>query len=104
MTDVHVTRAGIPLGHIQHAALEHDIRTVQTHKELNRSHEKSHILDTYRAELLQKVNAHLEELHHLEESRERTARFKEEMMIKVNEHLAEVEKEQSKMEEVARLK
>ena len=104
MTDTSVIRSGIPLGEIQHAALEHDIRTVQTHKEIEQAHEKSHILDTYRAELLQKVNVHVNELQHLNESRKRTSIFKDEMLKKVHEHLAEIEKEQHKKEEVARLK
>lgn len=104
MTDSTVIRSVIPLGEIQHAALEHDIRQAQTHKELIRSNQKSDILDTYRAELLEKVNAHICELQHLNESSKRTSIFKGEMMEKVNEHLAEVEKEQHKKEEVARLR
>lgn len=104
MADTTVIRSGIPLGDIQHAALEHDIRTVQTHKEIEQAREKSHILDTYRAELLKKVNAHIDELQHLHESRRRTSMFKDEMMEKVHDHLAEIAKEQHKKEEVARIK
>ncbi|KAL3782120.1 hypothetical protein HJC23_005382 [Cyclotella cryptica] len=104
MADSTVIRSAIPLGEIQHAALEHDIRQAQTQKELIRSSQKSHLLDTYRAELLEKVNAHISELQHLNDSRKRTSIFKGEMMEKVDEHLAEIEKEQHKKEEVARLK
>jgi hypothetical protein len=100
MSDVRI----IPQQEIQHAALEHEIRTLQTRTELERSHKKSASLDTYRAELLEKVHQHLDELHHLEESRERTGQFKEEMLAKVNEHLAELEMENAKKEEVAKIK
>lgn len=100
MTEVH----GIPTRDIAHAALEHDIRTVATRTELDRSHEKAAELEAYRGELLSKVQAHLEELHHLDESKERTAQFKEEMMAKVNEHMEELEKEEAKKEEVAKIK
>jgi chromosome segregation ATPase len=103
MTDT-VTRSSIPLGEIQHAALEHEVRTAASQKELVSSRRKSDILDTYRAELLQKVNAHITELEHLDESRKRTSVFKNEMMQKVQEHLEEIEKEQHKKEEVARIK
>ncbi len=101
MSDV---RLIIPQQEIQHAALEHDIRTVQTRMELERSHKKSASLDTYRTELLSKVHEHLDELRHLEESKERTSQFKEEMLAKVNEHMAELEMEHAKMEEVAKIK
>jgi len=94
----------IPLGEIQHAALEHDIRVNPTLTEFERSHEKYHVLETYCTELVDKVHEHLEELHRLDMSKERTAQFKEEMMNKVNEHMEELEKEDRKKEEVARIK
>lgn len=106
MADVaqHHHHPSIPQQEIQHAALEHDIRTVQTRTETNLSRRKSLVLDTYRTELFAKVDDHLAELHHLEESRERTAQFKEEMLAKVNEHLAELERESAKVAEVSRIK
>jgi len=94
----------IPPGDIQHGALEHDIRTIQTRQELDRSVEKSKQLDTYRKELLEKVNKHLDELHQLDERKERTSVFKNEMLCKVNEHIADIEKEHAKKEEVAKFK
>ncbi len=100
MSDVRI----MPQQEIQHAALEHDIRTVQTRMELERSHKKSASMDTYRAELLSKVHTHLDELRHLEDSKERTSQFKEEMLAKVNEHMAELEMENAKKVEVARIK
>eukprot|EP00956_Cyclotella_meneghiniana_P021378 scaffold38879_cov65-Cyclotella_meneghiniana.AAC.5 len=102
MTDV--IKPGIPLGDIQHKALEHDIRVAQTQKEIKHARRNSDIIDTYRAELLEKVHAHIDELEHLNQSRKRTSIFKDEMMVKVNEHLAEIEKEQHKKDEVALLK
>ena len=94
----------VPQREIQHAALEHDIRTAQTQNELLQSHKKSASLDTYRAELLNKVHDHLEELEHLEESKVRTAQFKAELLAKVHEHMDELERGNAKKEEVARIK
>jgi chromosome segregation ATPase len=89
---------------VQHAALDHEIRTSPVRQDLSKSHEKSAQLNTFRTELKAKVDAHLEELHTLDASKERTAQFKEEMLQKVNEHIAELEKESAKKEEVAKLK
>jgi chromosome segregation ATPase len=89
---------------VQHAALDHEIRTSPVRQDLSKSHEKSAQLNTFRTELKAKVDAHLEELHTLDATKERTAQFKEEMLQKVNEHIAELEKESAKKEEVARLK
>jgi chromosome segregation ATPase len=94
----------VPQREIQRAALEHDIRTAQTQNELLQSHKKSASLDTYRAELLNKVHDHLEELEHLEESKVRTAHFKAELLAKVHEHMDELERGNAKKEEVARIK
>lgn len=104
MTDVH--SMSIPSqGEIQHAALEHDIRTAQTHTEMNAAHKRSASqLETYRDELMSKVHAHLAELHQLDETKERTSVFKAEMLAKVDEHMAELGKEEAKKEEVAKIK
>ena len=93
----------IDVQQIKHAALEHDIRTVQTRTELEHAREDTN-LNTYRDELMSKVNEHLSELQKLDESKERTAQFKDAMLTKVNEHMAELEKEEAKKEEVSRIK
>ena len=51
-----------------------------------------------------KVEAHMEELHKLDATKERTAQIKEEMLERVNNHVSQLEKEMAKKEEVARIK
>lgn len=71
---------------IQHAALVHEIHVAPSRIELHQSHKKSASLDTYRAELLSKVHDHLDEIHHLEDTMNRTAKFKDELLAKVHSH------------------
>ena len=99
-----VRPAAIPASAVQHAALDHDIRAAALRKELDKSHQKSTQLDAFRTEMKAKVDTHMEELHTLDATKERTAQFKEEMLQKVNEHLSELEKEMAKKEEVAKIK
>jgi len=89
-------RTAIPASAVQHAALDHEIRTAAVRKELDKSHQKSAQLDAFRSEMKAKVDTHMEELRTLDATKERTAQFKEEMLQKVNEHLSQMEKEMTK--------
>ncbi len=101
-------RSPIPASAVQHAALDHEIRTACVRKELDKSQQKSEQLDAYRSELKTKVEAHMEALHKLDATKERTAQIKEEMLEKVNKHLSQLEKESythmAKKDEVVKIK
>lgn len=72
---------------IRKAAILHDVRSAERIAEHGKAAVKKEELGKYKAELLQKVNDHIQDLEKLEHKKADLAKLKEELLKRVDEHI-----------------